>query len=110
MAHGRVSMRKTRDLQGKLRAGFPRRPDEPQRTARTWVAERVLTVDPGRLGDLAQDLPGNGDRFSHLSSSACIVRATPLVRTVTAYAEERRLPPSVTQSAESLLCAERSNT
>jgi len=34
----------------------------------------------------------------------------PPVRTVTAYAEERRLPPSVTQSAESLLCAERSNT
>ena len=42
----------------------------------------------------------NGSSLSHPSRAAYTVRMTPpSVRDVTAYAEERRLPPSVTQSS-----------
>src|SRR5450756_58710 len=52
----------------------------------------------------------DGSSLSHPSRAAYTVRMTPPpVSDVTAYAEERRLPPSVTQTAYFLLGATRSN-
>ena len=96
----------TRDcqLEAKTQKTIQTQPAAGRVVTRIWGAERVLTVDPGRFGDLAPDLPGNGDRFSHLSRSAYTVRIAPPMRSVTAHAGKRRLPARATQSASSLSC------
>jgi len=65
------------DFQGKSGVVFTTSLLEAYRWARTWGAERALTVGPGCPGDHAQDKPRNGSSLSHPSRAAYTVRMTP---------------------------------